>query len=68
MPRSQKKTPELTLDRTVQLLKRAMEVPGLSLELALLLVDYHIRRNAIAQRSHTKTWMARHERVKVLRL
>ena len=63
-----KKTPELTLDRTVRLLQRAMEVPGLSLELALLLVDYHIRRNAIAQRSHTKTWMARHERVKVLRL
>jgi hypothetical protein len=45
-----------------------MEVPGLSLELALLLVDYHIRRNAIAQQSHTKTWMARHEGVKVLRL
>jgi SRSO17 transposase len=63
-----KKVPELTLDRTVRLLQRAMEVPGLSLELALLLVDYHIRRNAIAQRSHTKTWMARHERVKVLRL
>jgi SRSO17 transposase len=59
-------TPELTLDRTVRLLQRAMDVPGLSLELALLLVDYHIRRNAIAQRSHTKTWMARHERVKVL--
>jgi hypothetical protein len=63
-----KKTPELTLDRTVRLLQRAMEVPGLSLELALLLVDYHIGRNAIAQRSHTKTWMARHEGVKVLRL
>ena len=38
-----KKTPELTLDRTVRLLQRAIEVPGLSLELALLLVDYHIR-------------------------
>lgn len=63
-----KKAPELTLDRTVRLLQRAMEVPGLSLELALLLVDYHIRRNATAKRSHTKTWMARHERVKVLRL
>jgi hypothetical protein len=45
-----------------------MKIPGLSLELALLLVDYHIRRNAIAQRSHTKTWMARHASVKVLRL
>jgi hypothetical protein len=52
----------------VRLLQRAIEVPGLSLELALLLVDYHIRRNAVAQRSHTKTWIARHERFKVLRL
>jgi hypothetical protein len=52
----------------VRLLQRAMEIPGLGLELALQLVDYHIRRNAIAQRSHTKTWMARHKGVKVLRL
>ena len=52
----------------MRLLQRAMEVPGLSLELALLLVDYHIRRNEIARRSHTKTWMARHERVKLLPL
>jgi hypothetical protein len=60
--------PALTLDRTVRLLQRAMKIPGLSLEVALLLVDYHIRRNAIAQRSHTKTWMTRHEGVKILRL
>jgi hypothetical protein len=58
----------LTLDRTVHLLKRAMEVPGLALELALLLVDYHIERNKIATRSHTKTWMARHKNVKLLPL
>jgi hypothetical protein len=52
----------------VRLLQRALEIPGLTLELALRLVDYHIRRNAIAQRSHTQTWMARHEGVKFLRL
>jgi SRSO17 transposase len=63
-----KKTPELTLDRTVRLLQRAMEIPGLSLEVALLLVDYHINRNKIAQRSHTKTWMARHKKVEALLL
>jgi hypothetical protein len=45
-----------------------MEIPGLGLDLALLLVDYHIARNETAQRSHTKTWLARHEGVKVLRL
>jgi hypothetical protein len=68
MPRSQKKTPALTLDRTVRLLQRAMKVPGLTLEVALLLVDYHIARNETARQSHTKTWVARHEGVKILRL
>jgi hypothetical protein len=45
-----------------------MEIAGLGLDLALLLVDYYIARNATARRSHTKTWMARHEGVKILRL
>jgi len=45
-----------------------MEIPGLGLEMALLLVDYHIRRNETAQRSHTRTWMGRHEGVEILRL
>lgn len=58
----------MTLDRTVRLLQRAIAVPGLSLELALLLVEYHIHRNRIARRSHTKTWLARHKRVKLLPL
>jgi hypothetical protein len=52
----------------VRLLQRAMEVPGLSLRMALLLVDYHIRRNRIARQSHTKTWLARHKNVKLLPL
>ena len=68
MPRAQKKTPKLTLDRTVRLLRRAMEIPGLGLDLALLLVDYYIARNKTARQSHTKTWLARHEGVKILRL
>ena len=58
----------MTMDRTVRLLQRAIEVPGLSLELALLLVEYHIRRNEVARRSHAKTWWARHKRVKLLPL
>jgi hypothetical protein len=52
----------------VHLLKRAMEVPGLALELAVLLVEYHIARNKTATQSHTKTWMARHKNVKLLPL
>jgi hypothetical protein len=58
----------LTLDRTVRLLQRAIEVPGLTLELALLLVEYHIRRNEVARKSHAKTWRARHKGVKLLPL
>jgi hypothetical protein len=50
------------------LLQRAIKVPGLSLEVALLLVDYHICRNKTARRSHTKTWLERHEGEKFLRL
>ena len=46
----------MTLDRTMRLLQRAIEVPGLSLELAILLVDYHIDRNKVARQSHAKTW------------
>ena len=52
----------------MRLLQRAMKVPGLSLEVALRLVDYHIRRNETARRSHTKTWLARHAGVEFLRL
>lgn len=52
----------------MRLLQRAMKVPGLSLELALLLVDYHIHRNEVARQSHTKTWIARHKNVKLLPL
>lgn len=58
----------MTLDRTVRLLQRAMEAPGLSLGMALLPVGYHIQRNKIAQRSHTKTWLSRHQKVKLLPL
>ena len=58
----------MTLDRTVRLLQRAIEVPGLTLELALLLVEYHIRRNEVARKSHAKTWRARHKGVKLLPL
>ena len=56
----------MTLDRTVHLLRKAMEIPGLLLGIAIKLVEYHIDRNKIATKSHTKTWMERHEGVKYL--
>jgi hypothetical protein len=54
------------LDRTVQLMRKAMEIPGLSLGIAIELVKYHAHRNEIATRSHTKTWMEKHAKVKFL--
>jgi hypothetical protein len=56
------------LDRTVRLLREVMEMPGLSLGMAIKLMYYHIHRNEIATKSHTKTWMAKHEKVKYLLL
>ena len=35
---------------------------------AIALVDYHVRRNEVARKSHTQTWKARHPDVKFLRL
>jgi len=56
------------LDRTVRLLREAMEIPGLRRGMAIKLMYYYIARNEIARKSHTKTWMARHEKVAVLLL
>ena len=41
---------------------------GLRLRRAIALVDYHVRRNKTARASHGKTWRAKHEEVKFLRL
>jgi SRSO17 transposase len=66
--RLQHQVPELTLDRTVRLLEAALEEPKLRLPRATALVDYHVRRNEVARRSHAKTWRAKHRGVKFLRL
>ena len=66
--RLQDRVPELTLDRTVRLLEAALDEPRLRLARAIALVDYHVRRNETARRSHAKTWQAKHRSVKFLRL
>jgi SRSO17 transposase len=60
--------PELTLDRTVRLLEAALDEPRLRLARAIALVDYHVRRNMTARKSHAKTWRARHRGFEFLRL
>jgi hypothetical protein len=52
----------------VRLLAAALGAPALSVPRAVALVDYHIRRNKVAKTSHDKTWRAKHETVKFLRL
>jgi len=66
--RLQSDVPELTVDRTVRLLEAALDEPQLRLARAIALVDYHLRRNEVARRSHAKTWRARHRGIKFLRL
>ena len=63
-----KKTPELTLDRTVRLLEAALEEPELKLPRAMAPVGYHMRRNKVAKKSHDKTWKEKHRGVNFLRL
>jgi hypothetical protein len=58
----------LTLDRAVRLLRSALAERELSVEVAMALVGYHIRRNQIAKASHDKAWYAKHEDVKFLLL
>jgi len=52
------------LDRAVRLLKAALPRPALTAA-ALAVVEYHLRRNEIARRSHAKAWKRRHKGVKV---
>lgn len=58
----------MTLDRAVRLLAAALAEPDLSLRRATALVEYHVRRNKLARKSHAKTWRAKHRGVKFLRL
>jgi hypothetical protein len=58
----------LTLDRSVRLLRSALAERELSLEVAIALVDYHIRRNRVAKASHDKAWHAKHEGINFLLL
>ena len=51
-----------------RLLEAALGEPELRLPRATALVDYHVRRNEAARKSHAKTWRAKHRGVKFLRL
>ena len=50
------------------MLRSALAEPELSVEKAIALVDYHMRRNKVAKASHDKAWHAKHEGLKYLLL
>ena len=52
----------------MRLLRSALGMRELPLEMAIRLVDYHIRRNRIARASHEKAWHAKHDGLKFLLL
>ena len=52
----------------MRLLQAALEEPEMRLPRATALVDYHVRRNEVARKSHAKTWRARNRGVRFLRL
>lgn len=56
--------PELTLDMALRLLRSALARSELSQEQAIHLVEYHLRRNRIARKSHEKTWLNKHHALK----
>jgi len=58
-----RKTPELTLDTAMRLLRASLPRPQLTLKDAEDLVDYYLDRNKQATKSHRKTWLARHPNV-----
>lgn len=54
----------ITLPAAIRLMRSALERPTLSLDDAIHLTEYHLRRNQIARNSHRKTWLRKHKGVK----
>ncbi len=49
---------------TFRLLCAVLPQPKLTVDDALGIIEYHIEKNRIAQRSHTKTWWLCHPKAK----
>jgi hypothetical protein len=48
----------------LRLLISAMARPELNTTDAIAIVEYHVKRNQTALKSHTKSWHRRHKKVK----
>ena len=47
----------------LRLLRTTLPRPKLSEDDALAILNYHLRRNRVAQKSHAKAWKKRHHKV-----
>lgn len=56
--------PELTLPMALRLLKSTMFRPTLTEDEALRITGYHLNRNAVARKSHRKSWLRKHKKVR----
>jgi SRSO17 transposase len=56
--------PDFTLDMAVRVLRSAFARGELTVEEAMSIIDYHRRRNRIANDSHRKSWLRKHKHVK----
>lgn len=56
-------TPQLTLRQSFDLLRAAFARPRLTPAESLQLLEYHLRRNAVATQSHRKSWLRKHQRL-----
>jgi len=54
----------LTLDLALRVLRSALSRPTLTEDDAIAIIEYHLRRNRIARKSHRKTWCRNHKKVK----
>jgi len=61
----QEEIPELTLPLALELMKATMSRPTLTETDALRLTEYHLHRNRIARKSHRKSWLRKHKRIKL---
>jgi SRSO17 transposase len=60
----QEEMPELTLPLALELMKATMSRPTLTETDALRLTEYHLHRNRVARKSHRKSWLRKHKRIK----
>src|SRR4029079_862859 len=62
--RLKKKTPELTLDMALLLLRSVLQRPTLTEEEAIAVMDYHLERNRVARRSYQRSWKKQNKKLK----